>query len=84
MSQSIETVEGEWKSERHLRENLGSNGPCSETSSKDCRLQVPTEDRSNEVADAEKVETAAQDGTGDAVEHGGDPCYLGLVDSEMW
>jgi hypothetical protein len=45
---------------------------------------VPTKNRCNKIAEGEEVESAAQDATGDTVEHRGDPGYLRLVDSKMW
>lgn len=44
---------------------------------------MPSQQRRDEVGCAEDVEAAGEDGTGDAVEAGGDPGDLGLVDGEV-
>ena len=46
-------------------------------------LEVPAQQRRNQVRGAENVEAAREDAAGDAVEAGRVPGYLGLVDGEV-
>ena len=45
---------------------------------------MPAKQRGHHVGGAEDVEAAGEDGARDAVHDGCVPCYLGLVDGEVW
>lgn len=75
----------ESKEEAHARlgQNLQDQRPGREARGEDRRLDVPAEDRGDEVQGAVDVEAAAEDAAGDAVEGRAVPGDLGLVDGEV-
>lgn len=83
MSQSVKAVECEGHRERELGRDLGDNRPRRERRRHGRRVQVPAEERRNEVRRAENVEAARQHGTSDTVQNGQDPGDLGLVDAQV-
>lgn len=71
------------KRQRHLRRDLHKQRPGGHRGRDRSGLEVPAEDGSDEVRDAEEVEGPGEDAPGDAVECGQVPCYLRAVDGEM-
>jgi hypothetical protein len=47
------------------------------------RIHIPSNRGTNQVGQAKGVETTAESNACDTVKHGGNPCYLRLVDREM-
>lgn len=83
MSNAIEAMERERQCKRELRRNLRSYWPRAKRCRHGSRLEVPAEQRSDEVADAKDVECAGERGTCEAVCDGCVPGDLGAVDGEM-
>lgn len=83
VSDAVEAVEGERKADEELGRELGDNRPGSEGGGERGALKVPAQGGGRQVGEAEEVEGARHDDSGQAVEHGQVPGDLGLVDAEM-
>lgn len=80
---AVEAVESERKADEELGRELGDNRPGAEGSGERGALEVPAQGGGGQVSEAEDVEGARHDDSGQTVEHRQVPGNLGLVDAEM-
>lgn len=83
MPDSIERVESEGERKQSLGRELESHRPGGESGGEGGALEVPAECGRGEVGQTEEVESTGQGDSGDSVERGEVPGYLGLVDSQV-
>lgn len=83
MSQSIEAVEDEWESREQLSAQLCDDRPFRERGCEGRAAELPPEQRCCHVGHAEKVKGSGHHDASEAIEHGGIPCDLRLVDGKM-
>lgn len=80
MSDPVEAVEGERERNSKLRKDLQKYRPGSKRSGQGCRVEVPPEERGDQVGGAEGVEPAREGHAGDTIGDGEDGGDLRLVD----
>ncbi len=83
MPQPIETMICKRERQPRLNKHLRNNRPACERGGKGRTLEMPAEERGDEVEGAVGVDDGGEGCAGDAVEGGAVPGYLGLVDGEM-
>jgi len=80
MSNTVQAVVSKWVCRERLEEDLCEDGQAGETSGEGCALQMPAEQRCDEVCGAKGVDPDRERGACDTVEHRHVPCYLWPVD----
>ena len=83
MSEPIERVIGKGHGKESLEPDLGKIRPAGEGGGEARGLEVPAQQRSDEVGGAEEVEGAGERDAGKAVQAGHDPGNLWFVDGEV-
>jgi hypothetical protein len=76
-------VESKWQGNTELCRNLQRHRPTRECGDQRSAVEVPSEQRSNEVGAAKDVESTGEDGAGDAVGNRRIPGHLWLVNAEV-
>jgi hypothetical protein len=76
-------VKHKWEPKEALDRQFCYQGEAGHRSHQSMGLEMPSEQRGNEIPEAKNVEGATQDGTRDAVGDGGDPGDLWAINAEM-
>lgn len=84
VAQSVQAVVHKGKAETHLQHDLCEDRQGSERRGDGRGFEVPAEHGGGEIADAEEIHGSRQRDARDAVEARAVPCYLSLVDRDVW
>lgn len=80
MPHTVKAMKRKWERHRELGRDLQRHGPGAKRRRHAGRLQMPAEQRRDQVGGAEGVEAPAQHRARDPVQRRAVPCYLRLVD----
>ncbi|KAI9763817.1 MAG: hypothetical protein M1840_009071 [Geoglossum simile] len=83
MPNAIPAVIRKRQADKILCGDLSGDGPSGKGGGDALGFEMPTKERSDEVGGREKVDGAAEERAGDAVEGRAVPGYLGPVDGEV-
>lgn len=83
VADAVEAVDSERERNEVLDQELSSHWQSSEGGSNRSGLEVPTQQRCDEVRSGESIETSRKESTGDTVGSGKVPSDLGAVDRKV-